>query len=266
MRILFFGDVVGRMGREAVIAHLPALKENYKPDAVIVNVDNAAHGFGTSSDICREFLENGVDVLTGGDHIWDQKDIPEYISKEPRLLRPLNFPPQVPGAGAYVFTTSRGKKLLVAHVLGQVFHKENADCPFAAMDTLLKRYTMGGTVDAIVVDVHAEATSEKMAMGRYLDGRVSLVVGSHTHIPTADARILKNGTAYLTDAGMCGDYETVIGFKEEAPLAAFLNKYRKLRMEPGEQEGSACGVFMETDDRTGLATRIEPFKLGGVWK
>lgn len=264
MKILFCGDVVGRSGRDAVLKHVPILREELKLDCVVVSTDNAAHGFGVSTEICKQFLSSGIDVLTGGDHVWDQKDILDYIGKEPRLLRPHNFPASVPGSGAYVFTTTRGKKVLIAHVLGQVFHKENVDCPFAAMDTLLKRYTMGGTVDAIVVDVHAEATSEKMAMGRYLDGRVSMVVGSHTHVPTADTRILGKGTAYQTDAGMCGDYDSVIGFKEEAPLSAFLNKFRRIRMQPAEGEGTLSALYADIDDRTGLAKETRHILRGGI--
>lgn len=264
MKILFCGDVVGRAGREAVLSHVPALREELKLDCVIVSTDNAAHGFGVSAEICKEFLASGIDVLTGGDHVWDQKDILDYIGKEPRLLRPHNFPPSVPGAGAYVFTTGRGKKILVAHVLGQVFHKENLDCPFACMDAILKRYTLGGTVDAIVVDIHAEATSEKMAMGRYLDGRVSVVVGSHTHVPTADTRILNGGTAYQTDCGMCGDYDSVIGFKQDAPLSAFLNKFRRIRMEPAEGEATLCALYVDIDDRTGLAKEARHIMRGGL--
>lgn len=264
MRILFFGDVVGRSGRDAVLHHLPSLKEEFQPDALIVNVDNAAGGFGTNADICQEFFAAGADVLTGGDHIWDQKDIPTYIAKEPRLLRPHNFPASVPGSGIYQFTTRRGKKLLIAHLLGQVFHKEHLDCPFACIDNVLKRYTLGGTVDAIFVDMHAETTSEKMAMGRYLDGRVSAVAGSHTHVPTADVRILGKGTAYQTDTGMCGDYESVIGFKEDVPIAAFVHKYRKARMEPADGEGTVSALFVETDDRTGLAVGLRAIRRGGA--
>lgn len=260
MKILFCGDIVGRSGRDAVLKHVPLLREELKLDAVIVNADNAAGGFGTNAEICGQLFACGVDVITGGDHIWDQKDIPAYIAKEPRLLRPQNFPASVPGNGTYVFTTKRNKKLLVAHTLGQVFHKEHLDCPFVSIDTILKRYTLGGTVDAIFLDFHAETTSEKTAMGRYLDGRVSAVVGSHTHIPTADYRILRKGTAYQTDAGMCGDYDSVIGFKEEAPLMGFVQKYRKIRMEPADGTGILYGTYIETDDKTGLAVQIRAVK------
>lgn len=264
MKILICGDVVGRSGREAILKHVPELRKELKLDAVIVDTDNAAGGFGVSPDIAEEFLKGGADVLCGGDHVWDQKQTYSYIASQPKLLRPINFPDSVPGAGAYLFTAPNGKKLLVLHALGQVFHKENLDCPFRALDAALKRYTLGATVQAIVVNFHAEATSEKMAMGRYLDGRVSAVVGSHTHVPTNDARILTGGTAYQTDMGMCGDYDSVIGFKEEAPLAAFLNKMRRIRMEPADGEATLCATFIETDDKTGHAKRITPILRGGV--
>lgn len=264
MRILFCGDIVGRAGRQAVLTHTPELRKELKLDVVVANADNAAGGFGVTPDVCRELVENGVDVITGGDHIWDQKETASYLAKEPRLLRPHNFPASVPGSGVHLHTLTNGKKLLVIHTLGQVFHKENVDCPFACADAVLKRYTLGGTVNAVLVDFHAEATSEKMAMGRYLDGRVSVVVGSHTHVPTADARILSKGTAYLTDCGMCGDYDTVIGFKEDAPLSAFLQKMRRIRMEPGEGEGTLCAFYVETDDKTGAATHIRHIMRGGV--
>lgn len=264
MRILILGDVVGRTGRQAVLDHVPALRKELKLDAVVVDADNAAGGFGVSAEVAKEFLANGIDVLTGGDHIWDQKETYSYITTEPRLLRPINFPPAVPGAGAYLLKLPNQKSLLVLHALGQVFHKENLDCPFAALDVALKRYSLGATVSAIVVDFHAEATSEKMAMGRFLDGRVSAVVGSHTHVPTNDARILKGGTAYQTDLGMCGDYDSVIGFKDEAPMASFLNKMRRIRMEPGDSEATLSGCYIETDDKTGLAKEIRPILRGGL--
>lgn len=265
MKILFFGDVVGRSGRDAVIKHLPLLRGEYKPDVVIVNGDNAAGGFGITPSVCADFLRAGADVITGGDHIWDQKDIPGYISKEVRLLRPHNFPASTPGKGWHVIETSEGKKVLVLHLLGQVFHKEHASCPFACVDEVLASYRLGGTVDAIFVDMHAEATSEKNAMGLHLDGRVSAVVGSHTHVPTADARLLPQGTAYQTDAGMCGDYHgTVIGFHKEAPLQRFLSKMTKIRLQPATEEGSVCGTLIETDDKTGLASAITPVMRGGV--
>lgn len=264
MNLLFCGDVVGRSGREAVLKHVPLLREQHKLDAVIVSGDNAAAGFGISGDIATQFLQNGADVITGGDHVWDQKDMFSYIGQEPRMLRPHNFPSTVPGSGVYSWKNAAGKTIVVIHLLGQVFHKENLDCPFACVDKILKSYTLGGNAHAIIVDMHAEATSEKMAMGRYLDGRVSMVVGSHTHVPTADARILKGGTAYQTDAGMCGDYDSVIGFDEKVPLQAFTLKLRKQRMETASGEATLCATLVKTDDATGLATHIEPIMLGGI--
>jgi len=265
MKILFCGDVVGRAGRDAVLKYVPLLRGEYKPDAVIVSGDNAAGGFGITPSVCAEFFKIGVDVITGGDHIWDQKDIPGYLSKEPRLLRPHNFPATTPGKGCLLIETKTGKKLLILHLLGQVFHKEHAACPFACADEALSAYRLGGSVDAIFVDIHAEATSEKNALGLYLDGRVSAVVGSHTHVPTADARILPSGTAYQTDAGMCGDYHnSVIGFDKDAPLQRFVSKITKIRMQPASGEGTLCGVLVEVDDSTGRALSITPVMRGGA--
>jgi metallophosphoesterase (TIGR00282 family) len=260
MKILFCGDVVGRSGREAVMRHVPELRKKEKLDAVIVNVDNAAGGFGVNADILRDFAAHGVDVMPGGDHVFDQKDALSLLGNSPKLLRPHNFPPSVPGSGCRLFPLANGKKLLVLHLLGQVFHKEYLDSPFTCADAALEPYKLGGNVDAIVVDMHAEATSEKMAMGQYLDGRVSLVIGSHTHVPTADARILSQGTAYMTDAGMCGDYDSVIGFQLEGPMQNFLQKYRKIRMEPAEGIATLCGAIVTLSDK-GLAAEITPVQL-----
>lgn len=257
MKLLFCGDVVGRSGRDAVKRHVPLLRKEYGLDAVIVNVDNAAGGFGVNGESLRDFKDCGVDVMTGGDHVFDQKDAPSLLGNTPYLLRPHNFPPSVPGTGCKLFTLPNGKKLLVLHLLGQVFHKEYLDSPFTCADAALAPYKLGGNVDAILVDMHAEATSEKMAMGHYLDGRVSLVVGSHTHVPTADARIMPGGTAYQTDAGMCGDYNSIIGFSPEGPMQNFLQKYRKVRMEPANGPGTMCGVIVELG-ANGLVTQITP--------
>ncbi|MDX1974095.1 MAG: TIGR00282 family metallophosphoesterase [Rickettsiales bacterium] len=268
MNILFLGDVVGRSGRDAVVKYTPILRKEYALDVVVVSGDNAAGGFGITSAICADFYAAGVDVITGGDHIWDQKDIVPYLSQEKRLLRPLNFPEGTPGRGAHLYTLANGKTILVIHVLGQVFHREHTNCPFATVDKALEGYTLGKNVSAVLVDTHAEATSEKMAMGRYLNGRVSMVVGSHTHVPTQDARILSKGTAYQTDAGMCGDYDSVIGFEEKAPLERFLTKISKNRMEPASGAATLCGVMATIDDKTGLATACRaiqyPKALGNV--
>ncbi|MDE3061140.1 MAG: TIGR00282 family metallophosphoesterase [Pseudomonadota bacterium] len=253
MHILFLGDVVGRSGRDAVVKHLPKLRREWNLDFVVVDGDNSAGGFGSTPQTVKEFFSAGADVVTGGDHIWDQKEIVPYLAGEKRLLRPQNFPDRAPGTGHGIFTAGNGKKVMVIHLLGQVFHKEHTNCPFATADKLLESVRMGGNVAAIIVDFHAEATSEKTAMGQYLDGRVSIVVGSHTHIPTADARILPKGTAYQTDAGMCGDYNSVIGFDPAGPLERFLTKIPKARMEPAAGEGTLCGLLVETDDVAGLA-------------
>lgn len=258
MNLLFLGDVVGRSGRDAVMTHLPRLRKEWQLDFVVVNVDNIAGGFGATPALCRDMLEAGADVLTGGDHIWDQKELVPYLATEKRLLRPLNFPARTPGQGHGIFTTVTGKSVMVIHLLGQVFHKEHAMCPFEAADKALEAVRLGGGVSAIMVDLHAEATSEKVAMGCYLDGRVSVVVGSHTHVPTQDARILPKKTAYQTDAGMCGDYNSVIGFKPDAPLERFLSKMTKIRLEPASGEGVVCGLFVQTDDATGLAVSCKP--------
>ena len=264
MKILFCGDVVGRSGRQAVSKWVPVLKGELKPDFVIVNGENGAGGFGTTKSTAKEFLDAGADVLTGGDHIWDQNDAAKLLETEPRLLRPHNFPDNSPGTGCRIFESKNGHKVMVLHLLGQVFHKEYLNSPFEAADKALANVTLGKNVDAIFVDMHAEATSEKNAMGHYLDGRVSAVLGSHTHIPTADCRILRGGTAYQTDTGMCGDYNSIIGFAPEGPMGHFIHKRRKMRMEPASGEATLCAAIIEIDNKTGLATSIAPIMRGGV--
>jgi metallophosphoesterase (TIGR00282 family) len=260
MKILFCGDVVGRSGRDAVKKFVPQLRKEHGLDAVIVNIDNAAGGFGFNGDVLRDFKDCGIDVMPVGDHGFDQKDAPGLLGQEPKLLRPHNFPPTVPGTGCRLYTLPNGKKLLVLHLLGQVFHREYLDSPFTCAEAALAPYKLGGNVDAIVVDMHAEATSEKRAIGHILDGRVSLVIGSHTHIPTADARIQPGGTAYMTDAGMCGDYNSIIGFQPEGPMQNFLQKYRKVRMEPANGPGTLSGAIVELK-AGGLAASITPIQL-----
>jgi metallophosphoesterase (TIGR00282 family) len=260
MKLLFCGDIVGRSGRDVVKRLVPKLRAEHGLDGVVINVDNAAGGFGVNGDSIREFRDCGIDAMTGGDHVFDQKDAPSLLGNEVQLLRPHNFPPTVPGSGCKLFILKNGKKLLVLHLLGQVFHKEYLDSPFTCAEAALAPYKLGGNVDAILVDMHAEATSEKQAMGHFLDGRVSLVVGSHTHVPTADARILPKGTAYQTDAGMCGDYNSIIGFEPTGPMQNFLQKYRKVRMESATGAGTLCGVIV-TLGNNGLATEIAPVQL-----
>jgi hypothetical protein len=264
MRIAFFGDVVGRSGREGVVEHLPALRRTLGLEFVIVNAENAAAGFGITEATARELFAAGADCLTLGNHSWDQKEALTYIVRESRLLRPLNYPvmAQAPGRGAQLFETERGRRVLVVSLLGRV-HMDALDDPFAAVDAELAACPLGEMADAVVVDMHAEATSEKMAMGHFCDGRASLVVGTHTHVPTADSQILTHGTAYQTDAGACADYDSVIGNQKEEPLRRFTTRISGGRYRPAEGPATVCGVYVETDDVTGLARRVEPIRVGG---
>jgi metallophosphoesterase (TIGR00282 family) len=264
MKLAFFGDIVGRSGRDALTAFLPKFRAERLVDFIVVSGDNAAAGFGITPDICKDLFKAGADVITCGDHVWDQKDIYGTLSSDKRVLRPHNFPAKCAGTGTGIYETKAGKKVGVIHTLGQVFIADSVDCPFAATDKALESMKLGGNVDAILVDFHAEATSEKMAMGHFCDGRVSLVVGSHTHVPTNDAHIMSGGTAYQTDAGMCGDYNSVIGMEKDVPLSRFLTKIRKNKMTAASGEATICGIFVETDDKTGLAKKIEVIKVGGA--
>ena len=242
--------------------HLPGLRDRLQLDFVIANGENAASGFGITEKICRQLFDAGVDVISGGNHSWDQREVMGYISGEPRLLRPQNYPAGTPGKGVGVYETRRGKKVLVINVMGQLF-MEDLDDPFACLSGLLAQYRLGATVDAAIVDFHAEATSEKMAAGHFVDGKVSLFVGTHTHVPTADSMILPGGTAYQSDAGMCGAYDSVIGMDKKVPIERFVKKVRGERLSVATGEGTLCGVFVETDDASGLAQRIAPLRLGG---
>jgi len=262
MNLLFLGDIVGRAGRDAVISRLPGLRQSLALDFVVVNGENAAAGFGITAKICRSFFDAGADVITTGNHVWDQREIITFIATEPRLLRPHNYPPGTPGRGAGVFEATRGRKVLVLHVMCRLFMNP-LDDPFVCVENELAKHRLGATVDAAIFDIHGEASSEKMALGLIADGRVSLAVGSHTHVPTADARILPQGTAYQTDAGMCGDYDSVIGNDKTIAIKRFTSKLPTERLTPATGEGTLCGVFVETDDKTGLALRIEPVRLGG---
>ncbi len=263
MKILLCGDVVGRAGREAVERHIPELRRRLGLDFVVVNGENAAHGFGITDKICQAFYDAGVDVITTGNHVWSQRAIMNYIDGDPRLLRPLNLPEGTPGRGSVVLQASGGRKVLVINPMGKLFMMPVED-PFAALAAVLAPHRLGDTVAAILVDVHAEASSEKAAIGHLLDGRVSAVVGTHSHVPTADARILSGGTAFQTDLGMCGDYDSVIGMDKAASLARFLDPGAKPRLEPAAGEATLCGLFLETDDATGLARRVRPVRLGGL--
>lgn len=255
---------MGRAGRAAVTQHLPGLRRDWRLDFVVVNGENATGGMGLSGAHAQLLFEAGADVVTLGDHAFDQKDMLQAIEKEPRLLRPLNFAKSAPGVGARVFTAANGRKVLVAQVLGQVFMKRAFDDPFSAIDSVLRQYPMGGQVAASIVDVHCEATSEKMAMGHFCDGRASVVVGTHTHVPTADAMILPGGTAYQTDAGMCGDYNSVIGMEKTEPMRRFITGMPKARFTPATGEATLSGLYVETDDRSGKALRLAMVRQGGT--
>ena len=264
MKILFLGDIVGRSGRDAVVAALPGLRQRLALDLVVVNAENASHGFGLSPEMARALFEAGANVLTLGNHARDRKEIVPYIAAEPRLIRPLNYPPGTPGQGAFVATVAGGRKALVVQAMGRLF-MEPLDDPFRGVQTEVQKHRMGanGTVQAIVVDIHAEATSEKQAMAHSFDGLVSLVVGTHTHVPSADHRILTGGTAFQTDAGMCGDYDSVIGMQKGGASLRFWKKVPSERLAPAEEAATVCGLFVETDDATGLARRVAPLRLGG---
>jgi len=264
MRFAFFGDVVGRSGRDGLADHLPDLRRRLGLEFVVINAENAAAGFGITENTARELFDAGADCLTLGNHSWDQREALTYIVREPRLIRPANYPilSDAPGRGAQLFETERGHRVLVVNLLGRV-HMDAMDDPFAAVDRELDACPLGAAADAVIVDMHCEATSEKMAMGHYCDGRASLVVGTHTHVPTADCQILNGGTAYQTDAGACADYDSVIGNQKEEPLRRFTTKISGGRYKPAEGPATVCGVFVETDPATGLALRIEPIRVGG---
>ena len=262
MRILFLGDVVGRSGRDAVTALLPALKLELRADLVIINGENASHGFGLGPDMAEAMFTAGADAVTLGNHAWDRRELIPYIAQEKRVIRPLNFPPGRPGAGSVEVVLPDGRRALVINAMGRLY-MDALDDPFRATAELLARYKLGASVQAIVTDFHAEATSEKLSFGHSFDGTMSLVVGTHTHVPTSDYQILAGGTAYQTDAGMCGDYDSVIGMSKQGAAARFWTKMPGERMQPADGEATLCGVFVVTDDKTGLATGIEAVRRGG---
>ena len=254
---------MGRAGRKAILERLGDLRSRLKVDFCVVNGENASSGVGLSGAHAKALLDAGVDCLTLGDHAFDQKDMLSFIDSEPRIIRPLNFAKQAPGRGHRLYTDGRGRKILVLQVLGQVFMKRAFDDPFSAVDAVLRAHPLGGQAQMILVDMHCEATSEKMGMGHYCDGRASLVVGTHTHIPTGDAQVLPGGTAYLTDAGMCGDYNSVIGMDKAEPMRRFVTGMGKTRFQPALGEATRSGVLVESDDRTGKATAIHMIRDGG---
>jgi metallophosphoesterase (TIGR00282 family) len=256
---MFLGDIVGRSAREKVTRELPRIKADYSIDFAIVNGENSAGGFGITEDICKDLFSSGVDCITTGNHLWDQREILDFITDEDRLLRPINFPNHTPGSGFNIFETEKGK-ILVINVMGRLF-MDPLDDPFKIIDEILTNNELGKDIDAIVIDVHAEATSEKVALGHYCDGRASLVVGTHTHIPTADHQILQFGTGYQTDAGMCGDYDSVIGMNKENSINRFLKKNSKKHF-PALGNATLCGVIVECNIETGLAKNIKSYIYG----
>ncbi len=262
MRLLFLGDVVGRSGREAVIREMPALRDRFAPDLVVLNGENAAGGFGITETIYKSLIGAGVDVITLGNHAFDQREALVFIERVDNLLRPVNYPAGTPGRGAGIFTARNGGRVLVVNVMGVAKMEALAD-PFAAVDHELESCPLRTACDASLVDFHAELTSEKMALGHYVDGRASFLVGTHTHVPTADHQILPGGTAYVTDAGMCGDYDSVIGMDKEEPLNRFLRKIALGRFSPATGPATVSGIAVLTDDATGLAKAIAPVRIGG---
>lgn len=263
MKILFLGDVVGRTGRDAIRSRLKGLREAWRLDFVVVNGENATNGAGVSIAHAQALLAAGADVLTLGDHAFDQREMQGFIESEPRILRPLNIAKGAPGHGARLFNAPGGRKVLVAQVLGQVFMKRPFDDPFSAIDPVLKAHPLGGLAQASLIDMHCEATSEKMAMGHWCDGRASVMVGTHTHVPTADAMILQGGTAYQSDAGMCGDYDSVIGMEKTEPMRRFITGMAGGRFCSAKGEAALSGLYVETDDRTGKAKAVRMVREGG---
>jgi metallophosphoesterase (TIGR00282 family) len=261
MRLLFIGDVVGRSGRAAILNELPRLKADWRLDCIVVNGENAAGGFGITEAICQDFLNAGADCVTLGNHAFDQREAIVFIARQPRLIRPVNYPKGTPGRGATLIETQSGATVLVINVLGRIFMDALND-PFSAIDAELNACPLGSACDATIIDFHAEATSEKMAFAHFVDGRASLVCGTHTHIPTADYQILPQGTAYMTDAGMTGDYDSIIGMEKDEPVRRFATRLPGPRVEPAMGPATLCGVAVETDAH-GFAVKIAPVRIGG---
>jgi metallophosphoesterase (TIGR00282 family) len=262
VKLLFVGDVVGGIGRRTLAALLPGLREELRPDFVVVNGENAAGGVGITEKTARELLELGADAITLGNHAWDQREALVFIERAPKLVRPLNYPAGTPGRGAAMVDAKNGARVLVINAMGRIF-MDPLDDPFTAIEHELEACPLKTAADAIIVDMHCEATSEKQSMGHFLDGRASLVVGTHTHSPTADHQVLPGGTAFISDVGMTGDYDSVIGMQKQEPLGRFLRRIATAKFEPANGPATLCAVAVETDDATGLATRIGAVRLGG---
>lgn len=262
MRLLFLGDMVGKSGRNAVFEQLPGLIEEMQTDFVIVNGENAAGGFGITEAIFNATLEAGADVVTTGNHVFDQKEALGVAAREERFLRPANYPRGTPGKGANLFEAKNGARILVMNIMGRVFMHPELDDPFDCAEKQLDGWELGKTIDAVFIDFHAEATSEKQCFAHFVDGRVSAVVGTHTHAPSADHQVLSGGTAYMSDAGMCGDYDSSLGMDKEEPVNRFVTKIPKGRFEPATGEATLCGAGIEIDDKSGLAVSIRPLRIG----
>jgi 2',3'-cyclic-nucleotide 2'-phosphodiesterase len=262
MRILFIGDIVGRSGRAVLLERLPALVRDWKLDFVAVNGENAAGGFGITEAIYQDFIDAGADVITGGNHSWDQKEALVFIERAPKLIRPINYPAGTPGRGVALIEAKNGAQVLIVNAMGRIF-MDPLDDPFASVERELAACPLKQAADAVIVDVHAEATSEKQAMGHFCDGRASLVVGTHTHVPTADHQILPRGTAFVSDVGMTGDYDSIIGMDKDEPLIRFLRRIPGARFEPALGAATLCALAVETDDATGFARRVAAVRLGG---
>ena len=262
MRILFVGDIVGRSGRNVLLHKLPGLIKDWALDLVVVNGENAAGGFGITETIYNEFVEAGADAVTLGNHAWDQREALVFIERAPRLIRPINYPAGAPGRGAAMIEAKNGARALVINAMARIF-MDPMDDPFAAIERELSACPLGDGADAIVVDFHGEATSEKQAMGVFLDGRASLVVGTHTHVPTADHRIMPGRTAFISDVGMTGDFDSVIGMNKDEPLNRFLRKIPSSKFEPATGHATLCALAVETDAK-GLAVKVGPVRIGGA--
>ena len=262
MRILFIGDIVGRSGRTIVLERLPRLVRDWRLDCVVINGENAAGGFGITEAIYQELVDAGADAITLGNHAWDQKEALVFIERSPRLIRPINYPAGTPGRGAALIETRSGAHVLVVNAMGRIY-MDPLDDPFAALEREIAACPLKTAADAVIVDMHAEASSEKQAMGFFLDGKASLVAGTHTHVPTADHQVLPGGTAFVTDVGMTGDYNSCIGMAKEEPLSRFLRRIPGGKFEPALGPATLCALAVETDDATGLARRVAAVRLGG---
>ena len=264
MNILILGDIVGPSGREALTKELPSLIKKKKLDFVIVNGENAADsGVGITKKNTEEFFESGVDVITSGNHIWDEKETMEFITSEKRLLRPENLIKGSPGVGTGIFNSKNNKKVAVINLMGNIFMKK-CDDVFESAKKFIQTVKLKKDADFIIVDIHGEITSEKMAMGYFFDGKATMVVGTHTHVPTSDHRILEKGTAYQTDIGMCGDYNSVIGMNRDNSLKKFFKDPSAKKHYPALGEATISGLMVEADDETGLSKKVEPIIVGGA--